>query len=88
MRTNTNVYGKNMPPRLDSFPSLNGGLLETNGHQNYKNWKQLEQYHPFPNSSWQQNTDGLFHLGQDFYLKSGGVLTDSEHYMDMFRNNH
>lgn len=81
-------WNKNVAARLDPFPGLESGLLEANGHQNYTNWNQMEQYHPFHDSPWQQNTDGLFHLDADFYLKSGGVLTDSVHYMDMFKNSH
>lgn len=79
-------WNKNVAARLDPFPGLESGLLETNGHQNYLNWKQMEQYHPCHDSPWRRLTGGMFHLGKDFYLKSGGILEDSEHYMDMFRN--
>ena len=79
-------WNKNVAARLDPFPGLESGLLETNGHQNYTNWKQMEGYHPFPDAPWRQNSDGLFRLDQDFYKKSGGVLTDSKHYIDMFKN--
>ena len=79
-------WNKNVAARLDPFPGLESGLLETNGHQNYTNWKQMERYHPFPDAPWRQNSDGLFHLDEDFYRKSGGVLTDSKHYLDMFKN--
>lgn len=30
-------WNKNVAARLDLFPGLGTGLLETNGHQNYKN---------------------------------------------------
>ena len=79
-------WNKNVAARLDPFPGLETGLLETNGHQNYINWKQMEQYHPFPDSPWRQDGGGVFHLGEDFYLKSGGVLADSPHYMEMFEH--
>ena len=79
-------WNKNVAARLDPFPGLENGLLETNGHQNYANWKQMERYHPFPDAPWRQNNDGLFHLDEDFYRKSGGVLTDSKHYLDIFKN--
>lgn len=81
-------WHKNVAARLGPFPGLESGLLETNGHQNYKNWEKMEQYHPFPGSSWQKNAGGLFHLGENFYQKSGGVLTGSPHYMNMFKNHH
>lgn len=77
-------WNKNVAARLDSFPGLGTGLLETNGHQNYKNWQKMESYHPFANAEWRTTRKGVFNLGNDFYEKSGGVLTGSEHYRDMF----
>ena len=77
-------WNKNVAARLDPFPGLGTGLLETNGHQNYKNWKQMESYHPFPDAPWRKTIKGVFQLDDDFYLKSGGILTDSEHYQKMF----
>src|SRR5699024_750591 len=39
-------WNKNVAARLPPLPGINVGLLETNGHQNYKNWNQMESYHP------------------------------------------
>jgi L-alanine-DL-glutamate epimerase-like enolase superfamily enzyme len=77
-------WNKNVAARLDPFPGLGTGLLETNGHQNYKNWAQMESYHPFPDAEWRKTKKGIFELGDDYYVKNGGVLTDSPHYMKMF----
>ena len=77
-------WNKNVAARLDPFPGLGTGLLETNGHQNYKNWQQMETYHPFTNAEWRKTKNGIFELGPDFYAKSGGVLTESGHYQKMF----
>jgi L-alanine-DL-glutamate epimerase-like enolase superfamily enzyme len=77
-------WNKNVAARLDPFPGLGSGLLETNGHQNYRNWKQMESYHPYEDASWRKTVKGVFQLNSDFYQKSGGVLTDSPHYMKMF----
>jgi L-alanine-DL-glutamate epimerase-like enolase superfamily enzyme len=77
-------WNKNVAARLDPFPGLGTGLLETNGHQNYKNWTTMESYHPFKDAEWRKTRDGVFNLDADFYNKSGGVLTDSNHYMEMF----
>jgi L-alanine-DL-glutamate epimerase-like enolase superfamily enzyme len=41
-------WNKNIAARLDPFPGLGTGLLESNGHQNYKNWATMETYHPMP----------------------------------------
>ncbi len=78
-------WNKNIAARLDPFPGLGTGLLETNGHQNYKNWKLMESYHPFPNASWRNTSKGVFLIDDDFYSKSGGILKESNHYLDMVR---
>jgi L-alanine-DL-glutamate epimerase-like enolase superfamily enzyme len=78
-------WNKNVAARLDAFPGLGTGLLETNGHQNYKNWAIMESYHPYPDASWRKTVNGVFDLNSDFYSKNGGILTDSEHYMKMFK---
>jgi L-alanine-DL-glutamate epimerase-like enolase superfamily enzyme len=77
-------WNKNIAARLEPFPDLGTGLMETNGHQNYVNWKQMEGYHPFANASWREPSEGVFHIDDDFYFQSGGILTDSVHYKKMF----
>ena len=79
-------WNKNVAARLDPFPGLGTGLLESNGHQNYKNWSIMESYHPYADANWRKTQKGVFNLDDDFYLKSGGILTDSEHYTKMFEN--
>ena len=78
-------WNKNVAARLDAFPGLGTGLLETNGHQNYKNWTTMESYHPYKDANWRKTQDGVFNLDDDFYDKSGGILTDSNHYMELFK---
>lgn len=78
-------WNKNVAARLDAFPGLGTGLLETNGHQNYKNWSTMESYHPYSNAMWRKTQQGVFNLDSDFYSKSGGILTDSDHYMALFK---
>lgn len=77
-------WNKSVAARLDPFPGLGTGLLETNGHQNYKNWAEMESYHPFAKAEWRKTKNGVFELDEDYYSKSGGVLTDSDHYNKMF----
>jgi L-alanine-DL-glutamate epimerase-like enolase superfamily enzyme len=79
-------WNKNVAARLDAFPGLGTGLLETNGHQNYKNWTTMESYHPYKDSIWRKTQNGVFNLDTDFYNKSGGILTDSKHYMELFNS--
>jgi L-alanine-DL-glutamate epimerase-like enolase superfamily enzyme len=78
-------WNKNVAARLDAFPGLGTGLLETNGHQNYKNWPTMESYHPYKDAGWRKTQNGVFNLDKDFYDKSGGILTDSNHYMELFK---
>ena len=78
-------WNKNVAARLDPFPGLGTGLLETNGHQNYKNWAVMESYHPFKDAEWRKTQNGVFNLNKDFYEKSGGILTDSNHYMELVK---
>jgi L-alanine-DL-glutamate epimerase-like enolase superfamily enzyme len=77
-------WNKAIAARLAPFPDLGLGLLETNGHQNYKNWQTMVGYHPHAQASWTKTVDGVFNLNTDYYRKSGGILTPSEHYEDMF----
>ena len=79
-------WNKAVAARLAPFPNLGLGLLETNGHQNYKNWQTMLGYHPYAGASWSRTVDGVFNLNDDYYEKSGGILTPSPHYEDMFKH--
>jgi len=79
-------WNKAVAARLAPFPNLGLGLLETNGHQNYKNWQTMLGYHPYAGASWTRTVDGVFNLNDDYYEKSGGILTPSPHYEDMFKH--
>lgn len=78
-------WNKNVAARLAPFPGLGLGLVETNGHQNYKNWETLRSYHPAPNAPWARTRRGVFELDADYYARSGGVFERSPHYEQMFR---
>lgn len=78
-------WNKNVAARLAPFPSLGLGLVETNGHQNYKNWETMVSYHPCVGASWTKTQDGVFNLDEDFYKSSGGIFMPSEHYENMFK---
>jgi L-alanine-DL-glutamate epimerase-like enolase superfamily enzyme len=78
-------WNKNVAARLAPFPELGLGLLETNGHQNYKNWQTMRKYHPCPEAPWASTNQGLFELDGDFYQKSGGIFLPSPHYEAMFK---
>jgi L-alanine-DL-glutamate epimerase-like enolase superfamily enzyme len=78
-------WNKNIAARLTPFPGIKDmGLMESNGHQNYVRWKELVSFHPNPHGSWINSRNGIYYLGEDFYEKSGGILTSSEHYLNLF----
>lgn len=77
-------WNKIVAARLAPFPGLGGmGLLETNGHQNYRRWAAMRGYHPDPEARWAQTRNGVFELGDDFFERSGGILQESSHYLDL-----
>jgi L-alanine-DL-glutamate epimerase-like enolase superfamily enzyme len=78
-------WNKAIACRLAPFPGLGIGLLETNGHQNYRNWEAMVRYHPYPDAGWRRTLNGVFNLDEDYYQKSGGIFADSPHYQHMLR---
>ena len=76
-------WNKNVAARLAPLPGLQCGILETNGHQNYKRWRALESYHPFPGAEWAGAKNGTFLLDEDYYNMSGGIFRPSDHYLNL-----
>lgn len=81
-------WNKNVAARLQPFPGMTVGLQETNGHQYYKNWEKLMTYHPKKDSSWVRTQKGVYLTDASFYAESGGILTPSRHYEEMFETAH
>ena len=79
-------WNKNVAARLSPFPGIDTGLLETNGHQNYKNWDIMRGYNPCKDSQWAQINNGIFLLDDDYYSKSGGIFMPSKHYEELCRH--
>ncbi|MBL9212931.1 MAG: hypothetical protein JNL92_20895 [Opitutaceae bacterium] len=77
-------WNKNVAARLAPFPGLGLGLVETNGHQNYRNWETLRTYHPAPDAPWARTVRGVFKLGPEFYARSGGIFEPAPHYAGLF----
>lgn len=78
-------WNKNVAARLGSFPGLgNLGLIESNGHQNYKNWDTMLGYHPRKEGAWVKATKGVYELNDEFYKTSGGIFDTMPHYEEMF----
>ncbi len=79
-------WNKAVAARLGAFPGIKGslGLVESNGHQNYKQWDKILTYNPTSNASWAKVEKGVYNLNEDYYLKSGGIFEQSPHYAKWF----
>ena len=78
-------WNKNVAARLNSFPGLGSlGLVESNGHQNYKNWDTMMGYHPRKEGAWVKATNGVYELNDEFYKTNGGIFDPMPHYEEMF----
>jgi L-alanine-DL-glutamate epimerase-like enolase superfamily enzyme len=78
-------WNKSFAARLAPLPGLEVGLLETNGHQYYRNWAAMAAHHPCAGASWTEARDGLFRLDEAFYEHSGGIFDMPIHYLDLVR---
>jgi hypothetical protein len=71
--------------RLPSFPGIGSlGLLESNGHQNYKNWNIMMDYHPRKDAPWVNVKQGVYVLNSEFYNTGGGIFDPVLHFEEMF----
>jgi L-alanine-DL-glutamate epimerase-like enolase superfamily enzyme len=77
-------WNKNVAARLAPFPGIGLGLVETNGHQNYKHWDRMRTYHPAPDAPWARAERGVFKLDRDYYSRSGGIFERLPHYEAIF----
>lgn len=73
-------WNKTIAARLAPFPGMQVGMMETNGHQQYREWSRMESYHPCADASWRRVHDGVFVLDDDFYARSGCILDRIPHY--------
>ncbi|MBW6500298.1 MAG: hypothetical protein K0B05_02795 [Bacteroidales bacterium] len=79
-------WNKNVAARLASFPGIgNLGLVESNGHQNYRNWSTMLGYHPRKDASWVNVKRGVYELSKEFYRTGGGIFDPMPHYEAMFK---
>jgi hypothetical protein len=78
-------WNKVFAARLAPLPGLSLGLVETNGHQNYRNWEAMRRHHPCFGAPWTLPEKGVFRLDEDFYARSGGIFEPSPHFESLFR---
>ena len=78
-------WNKNIAARLHSFPGLEKlGLIESNGHQNYVNWKKMQQYYPRHQAPWVEVNEGFYNTGKEYFENGGGIFDPIPHYEAMF----
>ena len=78
-------WNKNVAARLPGFPGIRGGLIESNGPENYGNWADLIAAYPVPDAPWLTPRSGAFVLDEAYYRQSGGIFLDPVPYSGMFR---
>lgn len=79
-------WNKNVAARLSSFPGIGDlGLVESNGHQNYRNWETMKSYHPQVHGKWVDVNRGVYELDDEFYASGGGIFDPMPHYEEMFK---
>jgi L-alanine-DL-glutamate epimerase-like enolase superfamily enzyme len=71
-------WNRNVAAHLPSFPGLPCAFLESNGAQNFKNWRTLIQNHPCAGASWLEPTRGMYRLDEAFYSCAGGIFHPPE----------
>ncbi len=78
-------WNKNVAARLPAFPGLeNLGLIESNGHQNYMNWKQMQQRFPQHEAPWVEVKGGFYHTDENYFKTGGGIFDPIPYYETMF----
>ena len=80
-------WNKSVAARLPAFPGIGDlGLVETNGHQNFRNWETMRKDLAYPDAHWTRTEKGVFECDADYYAKSGGILEPMPRYEKMYAN--
>ena len=78
-------WNKNVAARLPAFPGVQGGLMESNGPENYGTWARMLSEYPMPHAAWLRPRGGAFVLDEDYYRQSGGIFEEPRVYTRLFR---
>ena len=76
-------WNKNVAARLAPLPGFTTGMMETNGHQQYRRWSEMTSWHPCANASWRRVEGGVFVLDDEYYARSGCIFEESSHYRQL-----
>ena len=78
-------WNKSVAARLPAFPGIGDlGLLETNGHMNFRNWETMRKDLAYEKAHWTRTEKGVFECDADYYAKSGGILEPMPRYEAMY----
>ena len=78
-------WNKAVAARLPAFPGIGDlGLVETNGHMNFRNWETMRNDLAYPDAHWTRTEKGVFECDADYYAKSGGILEPMPRYEKMY----
>ena len=79
-------WNKAVASRLPAFPGIGDlGLVETNGHMNFRNWETMRMDLAYPGAHWTRTEKGVFECDADYYAKSGGILEPMPRYEAMYK---
>ena len=82
-------WNKAVAARLPAFPGIGDlGLVETNGHQNLRNWETMRRDLAHPDAHWTRTEKGVFECDADYWAKSGGILEPMPRYEAMYAKIH
>ena len=78
-------WNKSVAARLPAFPGIGDlGLVETNGHMNFRNWETMRKDLVYETAHWTRTEKGVFECDADYYAKSGGILEPMPRYEAMY----
>ena len=78
-------WNKSVAARLPAFPGIGDlGLVETNGHMNFRNWETMRKDLVYEKAHWTRTEKGVFECDADYYAKSGGILEPMPRYEAMY----
>ncbi len=78
-------WNKNIAARLPAFPGVRGGMMESNGAENYGGWEQMLAEHPRAGAPWLAARNGVYELDDDYFVAAGGILDEPEAYLKELR---
>ncbi|MEF3304405.1 enolase C-terminal domain-like protein [Paenibacillus sp. GYB003] len=77
-------WNKTLAARLAPLPGFRIGVVETNGHQNYRDWERMKSWHPRAGADWIDARKGVYRLEAPFYETNGGALEAGGPYESLF----